>query len=300
MKQDIKDVIEETALDKRGFYQEYSQEEETRRIAYHYENEPEFFLLLTGGEWNCYSCGILEEGCTLTESQEKKLDKFAEMMNLQPGQHILDVGFGWGGPLVYLCHKYGVTGHGITISPKAVPVAEARAKKYGVNAKFEVIHWQDLPDLEAYDAVYSDEVLVHIENLDGFFAKCRKMLKPGGRMVHKELHLTHSEYGNLEDRLSHYINKVFGYTGNYRVLHEELSLADKNNFSLNSLYEIPIEIYKKVIDSYWLKNMHKNKKRLIELTGKEHYQDIRIYLKGILFAFNEDVYGIHIVGYSKI
>ena len=149
--------LESAPLNARNLYQSYNLDEEVDRIAYHYEVAPEFFKRITGGEWNVYSCSMWEEGFSLTQAQEKKLDEFARLMDLKPGMRILDVGCGWGGPLVYLCNKYGVSGHGITISPMAIPVAEERARKYGVNATFEVVHWKSLRSLQQFDCIYSDE-----------------------------------------------------------------------------------------------------------------------------------------------
>src|ERR1051326_7084750 len=157
-------------------YQNYDLEEGTRRAAYHYELDPAFYLLFTGGEWNCCSCPIWEPGFTLTQAQEKKLDLLAEFMRLKPGMHILDVGCGWGGPLVYLCKTYGVTGHGIAVSPKQIETARARAAKYGVPATFELVHWQNLPEQPTYHAIYSDEVITHFNDLGSFFAKAHTLL----------------------------------------------------------------------------------------------------------------------------
>ncbi len=281
------------------FYQSYDQEEETARLAYHYEKDPEFFLTLTGGEWHCYSCSMWEDDFGITQAQEKKFDKLAEFMRLEPGMHILDVGFGWGGPLVYMCHKYGVTGHGITISPIQVPTAVDLADKYGVNATFEVVHWQDLPDLETYDAILTDEVMVHIYDLDGFFAKCYKTLKSGGRMVHKELHFTQAALADSTDRLAQHINKIFGYTGNYRTLHEELELLDNNHFKLEHVYEIPLMNYLKTM-AVWLKNNFDHRERLKAMTSSEAYKDFRRYLKGTLALLKKPVFGLHIVASSKL
>jgi cyclopropane-fatty-acyl-phospholipid synthase len=300
MSKKIDEIIESTPTDRRNFYQKYSIEEETARVAYHYEVEPEFFLTLTGGEWNTYSCSIWEDGFAMTQAQEKKLDKFAKMMRLKPGQHILDVGFGWGGPLVYLCHKYGVTGHGITVSPMGAPTARERAAKYGVDATFEVMHWQDLPETETYDAIFSDEVVVHINDLSGFFAKCHKILKPQGIMVHKELHLTHFKHKNWSsDPLEQHVNKVFGYTGNYRPLYQELELLDQNNFLLRELFEIPLKNYQQTIADNWITNMRNNRKRLSEIVPSEYFRNIRIYLKGALLAFKSGFYGLHIVASQR-
>ncbi|WP_052692219.1 SAM-dependent methyltransferase [Teredinibacter purpureus] len=127
----------------------------------------------------------------------------------------MDVGCGWGGSLVYLCEKYGVTGHGITLSGLAVPVAEKKAKEHGVDAGFEKLHWNNLAPRKPYDAIYSDEAIVHFPDLSAYYEKMYKYLKPTGYMVNKELHFTHSKYKHAGDRLSQHINKVYGYSGNY-------------------------------------------------------------------------------------
>ena len=275
-------------------YQAYKLEEDTERTAYHYEKDPEFFLTLTGGEWHNYSCSLWEEGLTMTQAQEKKLDKMAELMRLEPGMHILDVGCGWGGPLVYLCKEYGVTGHGITVSANQIPVAQELAEKYGVDATVEVIHWQDLPEVERYDAIFTDEVIVHFNELSGFFAKCHKALKPGGMMVNKELHFTHSTRAHWTDPLSQHINKVYGYTGNYRTLHDELKMVDDNNFELMNIFQIPIEQYQQTI-SVWLKNMFDNRERLKSITSDDVYKDFRLSLKARLLGFRTGLYNLHFV-----
>ncbi|BCD96971.1 SAM-dependent methyltransferase [Marinagarivorans cellulosilyticus] len=293
------DILEEAPVEARDLYQQYSLDEEINRIAYHYEVEPEFFRIVTGGEWNNYSCSMWEEGFTLTQAQEKKLDEFARMMGLKKGMRILDVGCGWGGPLVYLCKKYGVEGHGITISPMAIPIAEERAKKHNVNATFEVVHWKNLRAQEQFDCVYSDEVVVHFNDLGGFFKKAHQLLKPGGMMVNKELHFRHSKHKHAMDKLSQHINKVYAYTGNYRTLSDELKLVDSNDFQLEEVLDIPISDYKKTISNCWLKQLNDNRSKLERMTNKKHVQDFKLYLKGICRIFSADVFGLHIVASRK-
>ena len=99
------------------FYQSYSTEEDKARTNVHYEHPVAYFNAITGGRWNVYSCNLWEGTTDDTESQEAKLDLMARLMDLQPGQRILDVGCGWGGPLTYLCQKYKTRGVGLTLSP---------------------------------------------------------------------------------------------------------------------------------------------------------------------------------------
>ncbi len=274
-----------TPLEHAEMYQEYDLEEDTRRSAYQYDQDPEYYFIQNGGEWHVYSCSLWEPGFTMTQAQEKKLDTFAELMDLKPGMHILDVGCGWGGPLVYLCRKYNVTGHGIAVAPNQIAAAKERAARYGVNATFELLHWQNLPQTETYDGICSDEVITHFPNLGEFFARCRQLLKPGGVMAHKEVHLSHSRYAHLT-RLNERAVQVIAFTANYITLHQELKLLDENGFRLASIYEISMKHYQKTLDE-WLKNIFENRERLKAITSPQWYQDQRAFIKACRHIFTQ-------------
>jgi cyclopropane-fatty-acyl-phospholipid synthase len=265
------------------FYQGYNVEEDIERTSSHYEHDPEFFLTFMGSKWHSYSCDLWEEGFDITQAEEKKFDKFAALMGLEPGMRILDVGCGWGGPIVYLCEKYGAVGHGITISPMQMPSAESRAARHGVNVNFEVVHWKNLPENEQYDVVYTDEVITHFYDLAEFFTKCYKVLKPGGMMVHKELHLTRAEHAALGPASEH-IHKLYGYTGNYRPLYRELQAVDEAGFLLADVFQMSMAHYQKTLD-VWLKNLFDNRERLKDITSPKFYRDFRAYLKAVRMIF---------------
>ncbi len=258
-------------------YQELTTEEDKERTNVHYEQPPRFFTAFTGGEWNTYSCNIWDDATTVTESQEAKLDLFAHYMQLKPGMRIMDVGCGWGGPLTYLCKKYNVQGVGLTLSSKQAEFARARIAKHGVDAQIVQQHWREYQADQPFDAIYTDEVIVHFHNLDEFFAKCHSLLIPDGRMVNKELHFTHPDYARLT-RATYLIQEIYGFTGNYRTLAEELGLVYKAGFEVRHIHGIPQVNYGKTF-KYWLSNMHENRQELIDLVGHDFYIKFRKYLK---------------------
>ncbi len=263
---------------KEQLYQYYPTEEDRRRINVHYEQPAEFFYLITGGEWNTYSCNLWSEGITTdTESQEAKLDLLAGLMELKPGQRVLDVGCGWAGPLVYLCKKYGVSGVGVTTSPTQKRAAEERIARYGVDAQIVESHWRDFEDEAGFDAVYTDEVIVHFNDLGGYFRKVHDLLHDGGRMLNKELHLTHRKYTQLS-RAGAFVNEIYGSTGNYRTLAEELTLAGEADFEVQAVHHMPRFHYQRTSER-WISNMQQHKKELVTLVGPEHYRRFLTYLK---------------------
>lgn len=260
-----------------GAWQKYSTSEDVARTNVHYEQPPEFFTTITGGTWKVYSCNLWDGVTSTTESQERKLDLLAQLMQLQPGQRILDVGCGWAGPLIYLAKRYGVRGVGLTVSPTQKEDADRRIREHGAEVEVRECHWRDFEDGDGFDAVFTDEVIVHFGDLQGFFGQVRKLLKPDGLMVNKELHFVTSQVKQLT-RSMIFLNKIYGETGNYRMLHEELALLDQAGFTLERIEQIPIVNYQKTADD-WLANMQRHRSRLEELVGSEHYKRFRTYLR---------------------
>lgn len=259
-------------------YHAYSVAEDGERTNVHYEQPPEFFERITGGRWNVYSCNLWGEGVgDDTAAQEAKLDLVAGLAGLRSGMRLLDVGCGWGGPLTYLCTEYGLDGVGLTLSPTQRAAAESRIAREGARARVELVHWQEYRPRQRFDAVYTDEVIVHFTDLGGFFGHCHELLAPGGVMVNKELHLKHPRLATLE-RGGEFVSEIYGDTGNYRTLADELQLVNQAGFDVERVHHIERRHYEATLDR-WLHNMHASRERLVELVGEAHYRAFRTYLK---------------------
>ncbi|HUS16689.1 MAG TPA: class I SAM-dependent methyltransferase [Chloroflexia bacterium] len=280
-------------------YQAYPTEEDQRRSRQHYEQPVSFFYPMLGGTWNVYSCLLWPAGVTdTTSAQEAKLDLLADLMALKPGMRILDVGCGWGGPLTYLCKTYGVRGVGLTVSPTQKQAAEARIAAHGVDATIIEMHWRDFADAEGFDVIYSDEVIVHFNDLGGFFSQCHLLLRESGRMVHKELHFTHRKYSRMSRGLA-FLNQIFDSTGNYRTLGEELTLANDAGFEVQRVVQIPLTHYHKTVDR-WLDQMRATRKELEALVGADTFGRYRTYLKLVRHAHMGSMMTLDVVVSHKI
>jgi cyclopropane-fatty-acyl-phospholipid synthase len=257
-------------------YQSFSIEEDKERTNVHYELPVEFFTTLTGGEWNVYSSNTWNRATTETESQEEKLDLLGELMGLRPGMRILDVGCGWGGPLVYLSKRFGVEGVGLTLSPLQKAAAEERVARYGVDVSILERHWKDHTDERPFDAVYTDEVIVHFNDLGGYFKKIYSLLRPGGLMLNKEVHYAHRRYAELS-RAMVFVNEIYGFTGNYRTLADELTLVGEAGFDLRRVESLSTAQYVRTVDQ-WSANLKNNRSRLEDLVGRETFHRFLVYL----------------------
>jgi cyclopropane-fatty-acyl-phospholipid synthase len=271
----------------------YRQDEEVQRTNSHYELGPEFFTAITGGEWNVYSCNLWDDAVSVTASQEAKLDMLADLMQLQPGMRVLDVGCGWGGPLCYLARSRGVTGVGISPSPSQIQHANERARSLGVDVRFAVADCMTFADEQGFDAVYSDEVVVHFDDLRGYFERMRALLRPGGILLTKEVHFASSTFMQA-NRLMVYINEIFGGTGHYLMLHDELRQLDEAGLAVQRIASIPARHYSRTAAG-WSENLARSRESLEPLVGADTLDRFRTYLRLVQRLFNSDTMTVDVV-----
>ena len=81
----------------------------------HYDLDNDLFLSFLDPH-NQYSCAYFQDTDDLTEAQQKKLDLICRKIDLQPGDHVLDIGCGWGGFAHYAAERYGCTVTAVNIS----------------------------------------------------------------------------------------------------------------------------------------------------------------------------------------
>jgi cyclopropane-fatty-acyl-phospholipid synthase len=281
-----------------GLYHTYPDHEDRERTNRHYDHPTAFFYPILGGAWQVYSCNLWAGATTDTESQEAKLDLLARAMGLRPGQRILDVGCAWGGPLVYLSTRYRVEGVGLTLSPTQKRAADRRIAEHRANAAVLERHWRAFEDERGFDAVFTDEAITHFNDLGAFFAKVHALLRPGGVMVNKELHYTSSRYAQFS-RADTFVSEVFGATGNYRTLGEELVLLDQHGFAVQRVEQIPMEHYQRTADR-WLTNMHQHRAALQAAVGLAHYRRFRTYLKIVRKMTNLPTMSLDVVAAARL
>ena len=106
-----------------------------------------------------------------------------ERLDLRPGVHLLEVGFGRG-EFLYHCAKQGAAVSAIDYSPAALEIARETLAEFA-DADLRVADCKDLPfESESFDRVYSGDVLEHQDVEDGvkMLREMHRVLRPGGFM----------------------------------------------------------------------------------------------------------------------
>jgi cyclopropane-fatty-acyl-phospholipid synthase len=156
-----------------------------RNIAAHYDLGNKFFELFLD-ETMAYSCGIFESAdASLLQASTAKFDAVCSKLKLSPGQHLLEIGTGWGGLAIHAARHYGCRVTTTTISREQFEFARERIAKAGLGDRITLL-LDDYRDLRGkFDALASIEMIEAVghQYLDTYFRQCSALLRPSGAML---------------------------------------------------------------------------------------------------------------------
>ena len=109
--------------------------------------------------------------------------ELAAILDPQPGQRLLDIGSGIGGPARWIAAKFGVHVTGVDLTPEFCAAAEALTRAAGLADRVRIINGSALelpvPD-GSFDAAYSQNVIMNIADKPRFYGEAFRALRPGG------------------------------------------------------------------------------------------------------------------------
>ncbi|WP_084633300.1 SAM-dependent methyltransferase [Pleomorphomonas oryzae] len=169
-----------------------------RNIMAHYDLGNAFYA-----EWldrqMVYSSALYEEGDDLEAAQKRKFQRIVDMLHLDGGPSVLEIGCGWGGLAAYLVEAGARSVDGITLSPAQLAIGQDMVRERGL-AERVALELRDYRDVEGrYDRIVSIEMFEAVGEAywRGYFDKLRDALKPGGRAVVQVITIA-------DDRFEHY------------------------------------------------------------------------------------------------
>jgi cyclopropane-fatty-acyl-phospholipid synthase len=167
-----------------------------RNIHEHYDLGNEFFSLFLD-ETMMYSSALFESpDVSLHDASVAKLDRICRKLQLQPGDHVLEIGTGWGGFAEHAARNYGCRVTTTTISREQFDFAQNRIDKAGLSEQVELL-LEDYRDLTGqYDKLVSIEMIEAVGHkfFDTYFKTCGRLLKPDGLMLLQGITLPDQRY----------------------------------------------------------------------------------------------------------
>ncbi len=156
-----------------------------RNISDHYDLNNDFFRLFLDSRM-VYSCAWYESADdTLETAQYQKLDRACRKLQLQPTDHLLEIGTGWGAMAIHAASHYGCRVTTTTISREQFEYAKEQIARAGLSSQIELL-LVDYRNLRGqYDKLVSIEMFeaVGFEFYDTFFGACDRLLTKDGTML---------------------------------------------------------------------------------------------------------------------
>ncbi len=154
-----------------------------RNIAHHYDLGNDFYRLWLDDSMT-YSSALFHTGQeSLEKAQEQKYAAMVDAIGARPGDHVLEIGCGWGGFAEYAARERGLKVTGLTISQEQHDYAVARMARAGLSEQVE-IRMQDYRDTRGqYDGIASIEMFEAVGERywPVYFDTLRERLKPGAK-----------------------------------------------------------------------------------------------------------------------
>lgn len=265
-------------------------------IAHHYDIGNDFYSLWLDKTMS-YSCGYFKTPTdTLYDAQMNKIHHILKKLNLKEGQHLLDIGCGWGYLIIEAAKLYKVKALGITLSEEQFKKAKERIKEEGLEDLVDV-QLMDYRNLEKsnleFDRIVSVGMAEHVghTNLPLFFKNVDSVLKESG------LFLLHNITNLVETEGNKWITTYIFPGGYLPTLREELNIAADINFRTLDVESLRLH-YMKTLEE-WCKNFMNHLDEERDMFDDEFLRMWHLYLATCAAAFHYWDIDIHQILFSK-
>lgn len=179
-------------------------------ISAHYDLGNEFYAHFLDEDLLYSSALFTADDQALSQAQQAKMERLCEQLALTSGDHLLEIGTGWGAMAEYAARHYGCRVTTTTLSREQYIWATERIARAGLQDRVQVLLC-DYRDLTGeFDKLVSVEMIEAVGKryLPDFFRTCQARLRPGGRMAIQAITIQdqrYHDYSKSVDFIQRYI-----------------------------------------------------------------------------------------------
>ena len=265
----------------------HSRARDRRAVTFHYNVSNDFYRLWLDRRM-VYSCAYFQSpDDDLDTAQERKLDYLCRKLRLRAGQHLLDIGCGWGALVIHAAKHFGVRADGITLSEPQAEWGRARIADAGLasEAKIDLRDYREIVinGSELYDAIVSVGMAEHVgrERLPNYFAAVRRALKPGGVFLNQAI--GENVVARPDNRNGSFIEQYVFPDGDVLPLPMMLRAAESAQFEIRDVENLR-EHYAFTL-RHWLRTLEANHDKALQFVDESMYRVWRLYLAGSAHGF---------------
>lgn len=202
-----------------------------------------------------YSSGLYtSDSDTLEQAQINKMERLCQQLDLQPDDHVIEIGTGWGAMAIYMAQTYGCRVTTTTISEEQYAYAKEQVEKYQLSDRVTLLK-TDYRLLEGqYDKLVSIEMIEAVgkQYLKSYIEKCQSLLKPKGLMAIQAITIADQRYDYYSNNVDFIQKYIFpgGFLPSITVLTQ---MATKHSdFVTRDIYDLGLD-YAKTLNDWRLR-----------------------------------------------
>ncbi|HEU5047277.1 MAG TPA: cyclopropane-fatty-acyl-phospholipid synthase family protein [Rickettsiales bacterium] len=256
-----------------------------QNVQAHYDLGNDFYKLWLD-ESMTYSCGLFggEIDMTLEDAQQAKYNRILTKLGAKAGDHILEIGCGWGAFAMAAARK-GIKVTGVTISDEQKALAEERIKQAGLEeyAQIRLIDYRQVEGV--FDHIVSIGMFEHVgeQYWPTYFDTVKARLRPGGKAMIQSITIdehvferTHDKQGFIETYI--FPGGMLPSRPVFRSHVERAGLVCKEMFTFGQDYARTV--------GHWMARFNAHEAEVRKLGYNEHFIRMwRFYLSSCIAAF---------------
>ena len=249
-----------------------------RMIASHYDLDSEFFLSFMDSRHRCYTHGIFErDDEKLEDAMTRKMDLAIEDVGARPGDHVLEVGGGWGAFAEHAARR-GIRVTTLTISAESERFLDDLVRREDLPVSVVRQHVFEYAPGRRFDAIVNMGVTEHLPDYPATLRAYGRLLEPGGRVY------LDAVAARAKHRVSTFMSR-YVYPGHSSplVLHSYLAAVARTPFELVSVHEDRHNYY--LTCKAWGERLDAARAEVTRRWGEPLYRRFRLFLWGSAAGF---------------
>lgn len=247
------------AMEKFRFWLQSNTKRQARKnISYHYDLGNDFYSLWLDDTMT-YSSAIFKSGQEdLETAQIEKYKSMVDRMGVKPGDHVLEIGCGWGGVAEYAAKERGLKVTGLTISKEQLAYAQKRIADAGLSDQV-TLKLQDYRDeTGVYDGIASIEMFEAVgeKYWPTYFKTVHNCLKPGASATLQIILIEDKRWDTYRKGVDFIQKYIFpgGMLPSPRVLRnqvEQAGLTVRDTFEFGQSYSQTLRRWHETFNERW-------------------------------------------------
>ncbi|MGJ8596600.1 class I SAM-dependent methyltransferase [Sulfitobacter sp.] len=242
----------------RFWLQRNSKDQARKNISYHYDLGNDFYKLWLDDTMSYSSAIFTDPQQSMEAAQIEKYKSMVDEMGVSAGDHVLEIGCGWGGFAEYAAAERGLKVTCLTISEEQFKYAVDRIEKAGLSdtVTFKLQDYRD--EKGVYDGIASIEMFEAVgeQYWPVYFETVRDRLKPGKTATFQIITVAHRRWKVYKRGVDFIQKYIFpgGMLPSPIVLREQIEkagLAVEKSVEFGKSYDITLRRWHETFNEEW-------------------------------------------------